>query len=45
MKFTSPATGRRRRALVLTATISAVALAALTACSSSSSGKIGRAHV
>jgi branched-chain amino acid transport system substrate-binding protein len=38
MKFTSLATGRRRRALVLTATISAVALAALTACSSSSSG-------
>ena len=38
MKFTSLATGRRRRALVFTATISAVALAALTACSSSSSG-------
>src|ERR1700733_9220642 len=38
MKFTSLATGRRRRALALTATISAVALAALTACSSSSSG-------
>jgi branched-chain amino acid transport system substrate-binding protein len=37
MKFTSPATGRRRRALVFTATISAAALAALTACSSSSS--------
>ena len=38
MKFTRLATGRRRRALVFTATISAVALAALTACSSSSSG-------
>jgi len=38
MKFTRPATGRRRRAWVLAATIPAVALAALTGCSSSSSG-------
>ena len=37
MKFTSPATGRRRRALVLAAAVPAAALAALTGCSSSSS--------
>ena len=36
MKFTSPATGRRRRAWILAAVIPAAALAALTACSSSS---------
>ena len=37
MKFTSLATGRRRRAWVLAAAITAAALAALTGCSSSSS--------
>ena len=36
MKFTSPATGRRRRAWILAAVIPAAALAALTGCSSSS---------
>ena len=37
MKFTSPATGRRRRPWILAAVIPAAALAALTGCSSSSS--------
>ena len=37
MKFTSPATGHRRRALVFAAAVSAAALAALTGCSSSTS--------
>ena len=37
MKFTSLATGRRRRAWVLAAAIPAAALAALTGCSSSAS--------
>jgi branched-chain amino acid transport system substrate-binding protein len=37
MKFTSLATGRRRRAWILAATISGAALAALTACSSPAS--------
>jgi hypothetical protein len=36
MKFTSPATGRRRRAWILAAVIPAAALAALAGCSSSS---------
>jgi branched-chain amino acid transport system substrate-binding protein len=37
MKFTSTATGRRRRAWVLAAAVTAAALAALTGCSSTSS--------